>query len=119
MNGCFVNFESRDRPHSNSEMGRVGDAELNAALLSSRPNVLVLAEPQSLLENVLSILLVDVLLRRRPDASSPHTISMSNFKRAPVTGGRPARKDPLASLKMAEIVASTKPLLPAGVYIYV
>jgi hypothetical protein len=39
---------------------------------------------------------------------------MSNFKRAPISGSRAARKDPLASLKMAEIVASTKPLLPAG-----
>ena len=40
---------------------------------------------------------------------------MSNFKRAPVTGGRPPRKDPLASLKEASILASTKPLLPAEI----
>jgi recyclin-1 len=40
---------------------------------------------------------------------------MSNFKRAPVTGGRPPRKDPLASLKEASILGLTKPLLPAEI----
>jgi hypothetical protein len=38
---------------------------------------------------------------------------MSNSKRAAVTGGRPPRKDPLASLKMASMM-DTKPVLPAG-----
>lgn len=37
---------------------------------------------------------------------------MSDFKRAPVTGGTP-RSDVLAPLRMAEIVSS-KPVLPAG-----